>query len=436
MEAVLNFFSAHSVIISVMILFVSYMFIVFEKIPRVTIALLGAGLAILIGPLSQHKTVGGALNPDYFVNFIDFNVIFLIVSMMVIVNITTKSGVFNYLANEILKLTKGYPPFVLIALGVFSAFLSSFLDNVSTVILVLPVTFAIAKELKIDPFPFLITEIFATNIGADATLIGCLPNMIIGSAADFSFMDFIHNLAGVVALILFTTIGILTIIFSKKLQTSVEQMREAANINNSHTITDKKLLVRSMIVMGLVLSGFISPNMEPSIAAMIGASILLLFEKPRNILRSIEWNTVFLFVGLFIIIGGVEASGGIRLMADWILSVTHGSQEAASMLILWGSGLISGIVYNIPYTATMAPMLHQIQSTMGAAYTEPLWWCLSLGTCMGGNMTVIGAAANVVVSENAAKEGYPISFKRFFKYGFWISFVSLVISTIYILLNF
>lgn len=412
------------------------MFIVFEKIPRVTIALLGAGLAILIGPLSQHKTIDGALNPNYFINYIDFNVIFLIVSMMIIVNITTKSGVFNYVANEVLKLTKGYPPFILIALGVFTAFLSSFLDNVSTVILVLPVTFAIAKQLKIDPFPFLITEVFATNIGADATLIGCLPNMIIGSAADFSFMDFIHNLTGVIAIILFTTIAILTILFSKKLQTSVEKMREAANINNSHTITDKKLLIRSMIVMGIVLFGFMNPNMEPSTAAMIGASILLLFEKPRSILRSIEWNTVFLFVGLFIIIGGVEASGGIRLMADWILNVTHGSQEAASMLILWGSGLISGIVYNIPYTATMAPMLHQIQSTMGAAYTEPLWWCLSLGTCMGGNMTVIGAAANVVVTENSAKEGYPISFMRFFKYGVGISFVSLVISTVYILLNF
>ena len=169
---------------------------------------------------------------------------------------------------------------------------------------------------------------------------------------------------------------------------------------------------------------------------MLGASILLLFEKPTQILQDVEWNTIFFFVGLFIIIGGLEASGGIKLMAEWVLNVTEGSKTATAMIILWASGIISGIIDNIPYTATMAPMIAEIQKVMGANYAYPLWWCLSLGACLGGNMTIIGAAANVIVSENAAKEGHPIAFLKFMKYGVAVVLISLVISTIYIYLRF
>ncbi|MBR6722761.1 ArsB/NhaD family transporter [bacterium] len=434
-----EFISAHSVAISAGLLILAYIFIALERIPKVTIALLGAAITIVLGLVSQSKNIGEALNPHYFINFVDFNVVFLLVAMMIIVAITTKSGVFNWLANELLKLTKGHPIKVLFALGIFTAVTSAFLDNVTTVILIMPITFAIAKKLDIDPIPYLLTEIFASNIGGTATLIGDPPNIIIGSAGNLSFMDFVKELTPVVAIILAVVVIALALAFKKKLVASPEKMAEVANIDNSNSITDKKLMIRSTIILSLVILGFMThdiTHLETCVVAMLGASFLLLFEKPTEILRDVEWNTIFFFIGLFIIIGGLEASGGIKLMAEWILKVTQGSQTATSMLILWASGIISGIIDNIPYTATMAPMLVEIQKTMGATYTYPLWWALSLGACLGGNMTIIGAAANVIVSENASKEGHPISFMRFLKYGVCIVTISLVISTAYVYLRF
>ena len=435
MEMIHNFVSANNVMISAGILILAYIFIATEKIPKVTIALLGAGITIFLGLVSQNKMIGEALNPHYFINFVDFNVIFLLVSMMIIVNISTRSGVFTWIANELLKATKGHPIKILIALGLFTAVTSAFLDNVTTVILVLPITFAIARKLEIDPLPYLLTEIFSSNIGGTATLIGDPPNIIIGSAAGFSFMDFIWNLTLPVAALMLIVLFLLTLIFKKQLHANSDKMAEVANLDNSKTITDKKLMIRSLLVLGLVILGFVThdaTHIQTCIAAMLGASVLLLFEKPSDILRDVEWNTIFFFIGLFIIIGGVEASGGIRIMAEWILKVTQGSQEAASFLILWASGLISGVIDNIPYTATMAPMLSVIEKSMGADYTFPLWWCLSLGACLGGNLTIIGAAANVIVSENAAAEGHPIAFLRFLKYGIVVVAISLAVCTAYI----
>ncbi len=430
-----NFIIENSVAISAALLIISYIFIALEKVPKVTVALLGAGATLLLGLVSQNKTVGDGLNPNYFINFIDFNVIFLLVSMMIIVNITTKSGVFNFIANELLKLTKGKPIAIFSILAIFTAVTSAFLDNVTTVILIMPTTFFIAKKLELNPLPLLIGEVFASNIGGTATLIGDPPNIIIGSAAGFSFMDFIKVLTPVIAMILATVIVFLSFLFRKDLKTTQDKMAQIANIDNSKTITDKALMLRSMFVLGLVILGFIThdvTHIETCVAAMVGASILLLFEKPTNILRDVEWNTIFFFIGLFIIIGGVEASGGIKLMAEWILKVTQGSQTATSMLILWASGIISGIIDNIPYTATMSPMLVEIQKTMGVDYAIPLWWCLSLGACLGGNMTMIGAAANVIVSENSAKEGHPIKFMQFMKYGVVVVGISLAISALYV----
>ncbi len=439
MELIHSFVAAHNVLISAGLLILAYIFIATEKIPKVTIALLGAGLTIVLGLVSQAKTVGDLLNPHYFVNFIDFNVIFLLVSMMIIVNITTRSGVFSYIANELLKLTKGHPILILMVISIFTAVVSAFLDNVTTVILVMPITFAIARKLDLDPVPFLLSEVFASNIGGTATLIGDPPNIIIGSAAGFTFMDFVNNLTGIVIIVLFAAIGFMVIMFRDKLNTTDDKMDEVAEIDNSHTITDKNLMIRSLIVLGLVILGFVThdvTHIETCVCAMLGASVLLLFEKPTNILKDVEWNTIFFFIGLFIIIGGVEASGGIKLMAEWILKVTQGSQEAASMLILWASGIVSGFIDNIPYTATMSPMLVEIEKTMGVEYTTPLWWCLSLGACLGGNMTIIGAAANVIVSENAAKEGHPIAFVRFMKYGVAVVAMSLLLSSIYVNLKY
>lgn len=434
-----SFISSHSVLVSASLLILAYIFIALEKIPKVTIALLGGALTIVLGLVSQTKTLGDGINPHYFINFIDFNVIFLLVSMMIIVSITTRSGVFNWIANELLKFTKGHPVKVLCALGLFTAVTSAFLDNVTTVILIMPITFAIAKKLDIDPIPFLLTEIFSSNIGGTATLIGDPPNIIIGSAGGLSFIDFIKELTPVILVIMCVVLTILAFIFRKKLHASQDKMDEVAKIDNSHTITDKALMIRSTLILTLVILGFMLhdvTHIETCVVAMLGASILLIFEKPNEILQDVEWNTIFFFIGLFIIIGGLEASGGIKLMAEWILKVTQGSQAATSMIILWASGVISGIIDNIPYTATMAPMLVEIEKTMGATYAYPLWWALSLGACLGGNMTIIGAAANVIVSENAAKSGHPISFMRFLKYGVGVVAISLTISTVYIYFRF
>mgnify|MGYP000395142412 FL=1 len=430
---------AHGVVVSAAILLIAYVFIALEKIPKVTIALLGAAITILLGLVSQSKLVDGAINAHYFINFVDFNVIFLLVSMMIIVSIATRSGMFNWIANELLRLTKGHPKLVLFTLGIFTAVTSAFLDNVTTVILIMPVTFFIAKQLDINPLPFLITEIFASNIGGTATLIGDPPNIIIGSAAGLSFMDFLKELTGVVSIILLVVVLLMMFIFRKSLKATPEKMQVVANLDNSKTITDFPLLIRSAIVLVLVILGFVLhdiTHIETCVTAMLGASVLLLFEKPKDILCDVEWNTIFFFIGLFIIIGGLEASGGIALMAKWILKVTQGSQEATAMIILWASGFISGIIDNIPYTATMTPMLLEIQKTMGGDYTYPLWWCLSLGACLGGNMTIIGAAANVIVSETSAHNGHPIPFMRFLKYGVITMLISLAISSVYIYLRF
>lgn len=438
MEHLHNIISSHSLIVSGAILFIAYIFIAIEKISKVTVALIGASVTIALGLLAQDKGAD-IINHLYFINFVDYNVIFLLVSMMIIVHISAKSGVYNWVAIELLKITKGHPVGILCALALFTAIASAFLDNVTTVILVMPITFMIAKQLDIDPVPYLITEIIASNIGGTATLIGDPPNIIIGSKAGFSFMTFLLELTDIVLLILAVSIGVLVLFFRKKLVTTQEKMDYVANMDNSETITDRPLMIRSMIILGLVILGFVThdiTHIQSFLIAMLGASFLLIHEKPEEVLPYIEWNTIFFFIGLFVIIGGFEAAGGIKLIAEWVLQVTKGNESATAMFIIWASGILSGIVDNIPYTATMAPLIYQIQLVEGAQYAHPLWWCLSLGACLGGNMTIIGAAANVIVAETSAQHGYPISFMRFFKYGATITVISLIISSVYIYFRF
>ncbi len=433
MEHLHNFISNNAIMTSAIILIVAYIFIAWEKISKVTIALLGGSLTLFLGLLASDKTPDNL--KDYFISFIDFNVIFLLVSMMIIVHIASKSGMFTWLANEILKKTKGKPKLVLAALAIFTAVASAFLDNVTTVILVMPITFAACKLLDINPVPFLITEVFCSNIGGTATLIGDPPNIIIGSAAGLSFMDFVYNLTLPIIIIMAIVISFMVFVYRKELKSSKEKMELVCQIDNSGTITDKALAIRSGIVLLLVILGFIThdiTHIPTFLIAMIGASILMVFEKPAEVLVEVEWNTIFFFVGLFIIIGGLEHSGGIELMAKWLLNVTQGSQELTSMIILWASGILSGVIDNIPYTATMSPMIATIEHTMGADYATPLWWSLALGACLGGNMTMIGAAANVIVSENAHKAGYPLSFMYFLKYGIIVMLISLAVSTVYV----
>lgn len=439
MEYLHSFAQAHAVSLSAGILILAYIFIATEKISKVTVALSGACAAIFLGLVSQDKFSNGSFNLEYYVNYIDFNVIFLLISMMIIVSIAAKSGIFNYAAIKILSLTRGKPLLILPALAFFTAFLSAFLDNVTTVILVMPMTFAIAKKLDINPVPFLIAEVFSSNIGGTSTLIGDPPNIIIGSAANLSFMDFVRELSPIIGIIMLVVCAFLLFVFRKSLKTSTDKMEALMRSSEHDTITNRACAIRSLLVLGFVITGFVCHDaigMQTSIIALVGACILLVFEKPEEIFKELEWNTIFFFIGLFIIVGALEASGGIKMMADEILKITHGSQAITSMIILWSSGIISGIIDNIPYTATMTPMILDIEKSMGAEYAYPLWWSLSLGACLGGNMTIIGAAANVIVSENSAKHGYKITFLSFFKYGVVVMLISLVISALYLWVRF
>ena len=434
---------SYGMVISGAILLVAYIFIASEKIQKSVVALVGAALTMLLGllPFHGHYDVQSAKYIKSVFEYIEFDVIFLLVGMMIIVHIAAKSGVFKWMALELLKLTKGHPKFVLFALALFTAVASAFLDNVTTVVLIMPVTFVIAKELDCDPIPFLITEVLASNIGGTATLIGDPPNIIIGAKAGLSFMDFVNELTLIVSIIFVVCVGILIFMFRKSLKTTADKMEHIANLDNSKTITDKKLMIRSMITLILVIAGFVTHDMTgiPAyVFAVAGGAFLLLFENPKEVYRDVEWLTIFFFIGLFIIIGGFEANGGISFLADKLIEFTHGSLSVATMFILWGSGILSGIVDNIPYTATMAPMIAQVQHTLPYAGVghHPLWWALSLGACLGGNLTIIGAAANVIVSETAAVKGHPISFMRFMKYGVIVTFVSLALSSAYLYLKY
>ena len=434
-----NFISTHGVLISGAILLIAYIFIATEKIQKSVVALVGASLTMLLGLLPfkgyVNRETGSYVKAVF--DYIEFDVIFLLIGMMIIVHIASKSGVFKWMAIKLLKFTKGHPKKVLFTLAAFTAIASAFLDNVTTVVLIMPVTFVIAKEFDTDPVPFLITEVIASNIGGTATLIGDPPNIIIGTRAGLSFLDFLLELTDIVTLIFLVVTGILIFMFRKGLTATPEKMQHVANLDNSKTITDKGLMIRSMITLFLVILGFIThdiTHISAYVFAVAGASFLLIFEKPKEIYRDVEWLTIFFFVGLFIIIGGFEANGGITYLANKLIELTNGSLTAATMLILWGSGILSGIIDNIPYTATMAPLIDQVQHVIpytGSGH-NPMWWALSLGACLGGNFTLIGAAANVLVSETSTAKGYPISFMRFLKYGALTTFIARLLSSAYL----
>lgn len=413
-------------IIASIILLASYILIASERVSKVKVAMLGAAITLVLGLVNPHTAF----------EHVDFKVIFLLVSMMMIVHISKRSGMFKWLGMKLLKTTGGNPKVVLIALSLLTAVLSAFLDNVTTVILIMPITFSICRELELTPIPMLIAEILCSNIGGTATLIGDPPNIIIGSAAGFSFMDFVKELAPVITIILIVSIAILLFMFRKDLVSKPELMEHVKSLSTSNIIKNKAVLGRSLIVLSLVILGFILHDIihvEAYIIAFLGASILLMFETPRQVLHDVEWTTIFFFIGLFIIIGGLIEQGAIKLLADKLLHLTNGDPKSTSMLILWGSGILSGIVDNIPYTVTMVPLIKELQSGMNII---PLWWSLSLGACLGGNATLIGAAANVIVSEAAHADGHDISFIEFMKYGVIITFVSLLISSVYLYFRF
>ncbi len=423
-------------IVSTVVLCAAYVFIISERINRAVTALLGASALIFLGVLNQDLAVEG----------IDFNTVFLLIGMMVIVGITKQSGVFQYVAILSAKSVRGNPRLLLIVLSLITAVFSALLDNVTTVMLVVPITLLLTEQLKLNPFPFLLAQIFASNIGGMATLIGDPPNILIGSAVGFSFMDFVYNVGPAAVIIMAVMIAIFDFVWGRKLTTSLKAKAHVLRYNPNEALTDKGLLVKSGFVMALVLFGFIwghGHGLEPGTVALSGAALLMLLDiyrfkaeeqthRVHKAFGEVEWETIFFFIGLFILVYGVEHTGVLALLGRELLDFTGGDLAKTGMLILWSSAILSAIVDNIPFVATMIPMIQSTAADFGGAHAiDPLWWSLSLGACLGGNGSLIGASANVMVASFAERAGHRISFMRFLVIGFPLMLLTIAIAAVY-----
>lgn len=416
-------------IIATAIFLITYAVIVSEKIHRTVAALSGAALVMLFKIVDLEKSVEA----------IDFNTIGLLVGMMIIVGITRRTGIFEYLAIRAAKGSQGEPLRIIAALSLITAVLSALLDNVTTVLLVVPVTFAIARQLEVTPLPFLVAEILASNIGGTATLIGDPPNIMIGSATALGFMDFLFNLTPVVVVVYVLTIFIIRLVYRKQLVTRPELQAGIMELDERETIKDPVLLRRSLFVLSLTVFGFVLHqyvHLESSVIALGGASLLLLITRqdPERPLQSVEWPVIFFFIGLFVVVGALVEVGVVEAVAGWALGLTGGSILPTGILILWLSAIASSFVDNIPFVATMIPLIQDMGRLGGIADLNFLWWSLSLGACLGGNGTIIGASANLIVIGMAEKRGELITFTGFLKVGFPLMLMSILISTAYLLL--
>jgi len=383
---------------------------------------------------------------------VDFNTIMLLAGMMLLVGITKRTGVFEYLAIWSAKKVKAHPAGILVSLAVATAFISSLLDNVTTVLLVVPVTMAITKELKIAPYPFLFAEVMASNIGGTATLIGDPPNIMIGSAAHLTFNDFVLNLTPVIIVVLAAQSLVLHLLWGKQLKAAPEDRARVMAMNERDLITDPILLRHCLTIMGLVLLAFITArviHLEPGTIAMFGAAILILLDnwphaaehQTRKVTASfgdVEWITLFFFIGLFVVVSGVERTGLISKVARWTLDATHGSLPLASSVILWSSAFLSAVVDNIPFVAAMIPLIREVgpQLAGGEHLVNVLWWSLSLGACLGGNGTLIGASANLTVAGLAERQGVKFGFWTYTKTAFWLMLISIIICQAYLFLRY
>lgn len=411
-----------------------YAVIVSEKIHRTVVAMLGAILMLLFGIMSDETAI----------HHIDFNTLGLLIGMMIIVAVTSRTGLFNYVAVLAAKKAKAEPVRLLVYLTVLTALCSAFLDNVTTVLLMVPVTFGITAKLKVDPMPYLLLQILASNIGGTATLIGDPPNIMIGSAVkELTFGAFIENLAIIAAINMAAVTAVLVAFYRRNLHTKPELQAEVMQMDEKKELKDKRLLRKCLVVLALTISGFFLHSvihLESSIIALTGAFVLLLIvgKKDRFVehaLDGVEWSTIFFFVGLFMAVGGLVETGVIRSIAVQAIQITGGDVTQTSLLVLWLSALISAFLDNIPFVATMIPLIQDMGS-MGITNLEPVWWSLALGACLGGNGTIIGASANLIVAGLAAERGVHISFARYFKVGFPVMLLTIVLSTIYVYLRY
>ena len=423
-----------STIVAIVIFVAAYALIISEKIHRTIIGICGAMLMILLGIINQETAI----------HHIDFNTLGLLMGMMVIVNITSETGLFNYLAIWAAKKVEAKPISLLVALSVLTAVCSALLDNVTTVLLTVPITFSITKQLNVDVKPFLIAQILASNIGGTATLIGDPPNIMIGSAVGLQFMDFITNLSAICILIFIVTIALLILIYGNKLHTTDELREKVMQLDEKSQIVEPRLLKKCLFALAVTISLFVlhgQLHLDTATAAMTGAGLLLLISFPQKeamiakVLSKVEWLAIFFFAGLFILVGALVETGVIKMLAEEAIKITNGDLTATSMLILWMSAYASAFIDNIPFVATLIPLI-QDMGQMGMTNLDPVWWSLALGACLGGNGTLIGASANVVVASMAAQRGKPISYISFMKIALPMMTLSIAISSVYIWLRY
>ena len=417
-------------IVAIVIFVAAYALIISEKVHRTIVGLFGAMLMILFGILDQETAV----------HHIDFNTLGLLMGMMIIVNITSETGLFNFLAIWAAQKVRARPIALLVVLSSITMVCSALLDNVTTVLLTVPITFSITSQLKVDVMPYLISQILASNIGGTATLIGDPPNIMIGSAVGLDFMAFVQNLT-LISIIIFILVQLILIaLYHKELHTQPELQDKIMRLPADAQITDHALLHKCLAVIFLTITFFVlhgSLGLESATVALSGAGLLLLLtatrdeEKIAKVLSKIEWPAIFFFGGLFILVGALVETGVIRMLAAEAIKATGGNVEATAILILWMSAIASAFIDNIPFVATLIPLI-QDMGQMGLSDLTPMWWSLALGACLGGNGTLIGASANVVVASMSAQRGRPISFLGFMKIAFPVMIFTVLISNIYV----
>ncbi|MBF6182624.1 ArsB/NhaD family transporter [Nocardia otitidiscaviarum] len=420
--------------VAVAVFLIAYALIASERVHKTTAALGGAAVVLALGVLDAD---------DVFYSHetgVDWNVIFLLLGMMIIVGVLRQTGVFEYTAVWAAKRARGSALRVMILLTLITAFASAFLDNVTTVLLIAPVTLLVCERLEVPPAPFLIAEVLASNIGGAATLIGDPPNIIIGSRADLSFNDFLWNMAPIVLLVLLVLIALLPRLFRGSFEVDPERAADVMALNEREAIRDPRLLVKCGIVLAAVFAGFVGHSVfqiEPSVVALLGAGVLVLISglPQRDYLASVEWETLLFFVGLFIMVGALVKTGVIERLAARATEVTGGDALLATMLILVVSAVLSGIIDNIPYVATMSPLVADLAGGMDQ-HAEALWWSLALGADFGGNLTAVGASANVVMLGIARRADTPISFWEFTRKGMVVTAVSVAVAAPYLWLRY
>lgn len=416
-------------IVAVAVFLIVILLIITERVHRTAAAMAGAMVLILTGVMSADKAL----------SYIDFNTIGVLVGMMIFVAIVRRSGMFEYIAVRAAKAVHGDPWKIMVAFTLITAVLSAILDNVTTVLLVGPMSIAIAQMLKIDPVPFLMGQILASNVGGTATLIGDPPNIMIGSAAHLSFMDFLDNTGFAVLFILAVLILLMKIVYEKKIELGTVDTGAIEKLDPSKSITNRALMKKGIIVLICVIVGFMFHDklgIESSVIALTAAAVMLIIgrEDVNEAIQDVEWTTILFFMSLFVVVGGLTETGIIKELASKIIDATNGHPMVTMLVLLWASALLSSILDNIPFVATLIPLILAMQAD-GIDVTS-FWWAISLGACLGGNGTMIGASANVVLSDISTKHGYPITFKSYLKVGMPFMLLSIVISTVFLVVKF